>query len=124
MLAALLVLLLLSGGSSAFLDHIAESKDAVKTVVVDAERRKEALRILQSMQARSKEQTKQVEETVKRLSKLIEGRNQNAEEMATIGERHFNDLDSYDGDILDLRFELREHVTRAEWAQIFVTNQP
>ena len=107
------------GGSSAFLDYIADSPDAVKTVMVKGEQQEAALDILKSMKKRSKEQSKQSGKTSKELGKLIEGRDLNATEIAAISDRNFENSESYDSDIIDLRFELKEHVTREEWAQIF-----
>jgi len=119
MLVAILTIIFLGGGTSAFLDYIADSKDAVKTVMVKDARQKEALNILKSMKKRSKGHSKQVRKTIKELEQLIEGRDDNTAEIAAIGDRSFENIESYDRDILGLRFELKEYVTREEWAQIF-----
>jgi hypothetical protein len=119
MLVALLTILFLGGGTSAFLDYIADSQDAVKTVIPKNEHRKEALNILKSMKKRSKANSRQVRKTIKELGKLLEGREDNGADIAAISERHFLGVESYNGEILDLRFELKEHITREEWAQIF-----
>ena len=49
MLIALLTILFLSGGSSVFLDYIADSKDAIKTVMIKDRGQQEALDILNAM---------------------------------------------------------------------------
>lgn len=49
----------------------------------------------------------------------FESRENNTAEIATISDQYFKTLESYSVDILDLRFELKENVTRKEWAQIF-----
>jgi len=119
-MALLLTYLFLSGGgSSAFLDRIADSKDVVKTVMVRDERQKEALNILDSMKKRSKEHSKQISKTSKELGNLIESRDASTAEIAAIGDRNLENIESYNRDILDLRFELKAQVTREEWAQIF-----
>lgn len=119
MLVALITILLLGGGTSTFLDYIADSKDAVKTVMIKDRGQQEALDILKAMKKRSNSHNKQIRKTIKELGKHLEGRDDNAAEIAAIGDRHFENIELYNSDILDLRFELKEHVTREEWAQIF-----
>jgi len=118
-MAILITYLILGGGSSAFLDYIADSKDAVKTVVVEDERQEEALNILKSMKSRSKEHSKEVGKTSKEIGKLMEGRDADTAEIAALADRNFESTESFNSDILDLRFELKNHVTREEWAQVF-----
>lgn len=119
MLIAILTILFLGGGTTAFLEYIADSKDAVKTVMIKDERQQEALIILKEMKKRTNGHNKQVKKTIKDLGKRFEGREDNTAEIATIADQYFKMLESYSDDILDLRFELKENVTRAEWAQIF-----
>lgn len=119
MLAALFVILFLGGGTTAFLDFIAESESAVKSVMVKDELRSDALNVLGAIEKRAKDHNKQVKKIIKELSESLEGREDNPEAIADISQRYYAALDSYSSDILDLRFELREHVTREEWAQIF-----
>jgi len=119
MLIALLTILFLSGGSSVILDYIADSKDAIKTVMIKDRGQQEALDILNVMKKRSRSHNKEIRKTIKEFGKLLEGRDDNAAEIAAIGDRHFENSALYNSDILDLRFELKEHVTREEWAQIF-----
>lgn len=119
MLAALLAILFLSGGTSAFLDYIADSQDAVKTVMVKDDRRKEALNILKTMKKSSKGYNKQVKRLIKELGNLLENREDNTLEIAAIGDQHFQEVEKFNKEILDLRFELKGQVTREEWIQIF-----
>ena len=120
MIVALLTILFLGGGSTtAFLDYIADSKDAVKIVMVKDERQKEVLNILKLVEKRSNGHNKQVKKTIKDLGKQIEGREANTAAIAAISDRYFEDLESYSSDILDLRFKLKELVSREEWAQLF-----
>ena len=119
MLIALLTILILGGSSSVFLDYIADSKDAIKTVMIKDRVQKEALDILNTMKKRSNSHNKEIRKTIKEFGKHLEGRDDNAAEIAAIGDRHFENIVLYNSDILDLRFELKEHVSREEWAQIF-----
>ncbi|MEH6451794.1 MAG: hypothetical protein V7782_02020 [Psychromonas sp.] len=108
------------GGSSAFLDFISDRIDDVKVAVVNDEQQKEAVNILELMGERSEEHSQQINETDKQLSKLIENRDSNLSEIITMSDSSFENVGSYSSDMLELRFKLKEHVTREEWAQIFV----
>ena len=119
MLVALLAILFLGGGTSAFLEHIAESEESIKTVLVNDDRQKQALNTLAAMKERTEIHNKQIKKTIKELDDLLEGRTVNNTEIAAIGGHHFESLESYSSDILDLRFELIEQLTREEWAEVF-----
>ena len=119
MLIALLTIMLLGGGASANLDYIADSRDAVKTVMAEDGRQKDALSVLKAMKKRAKSQNKLVRKSVKELGKLLEGREDITVEGDDILDRHLENVESYSSDMLDLRFELKEQITRDEWGQIF-----
>ena len=119
MLIALLTIMLLGGGASASLDYIADSRDAVKTVMAEDGRQKDALSVLKAMKKRAKSQNKLVRKSVKELGKLLEGREDITAEGDDILDRHLENIESYSSDMLDLRFELKEQITRDEWGQIF-----
>ncbi|GEA50831.1 hypothetical protein VIN01S_16350 [Vibrio inusitatus NBRC 102082] len=109
-----------SGGSPAFLDFISDRIDDVKAVVVNNEQQKEAVSILELMGEHSKEHNKQTNEINKKISKLIESRDAKLSEIIAIGDSNFENIESYSNEMLELRFKLKEHVTREEWAQIFI----
>jgi len=119
MLIALLTIMLLGGGASASLDYIADSRDAVKTVMAEDGRQKDALSVLKAMKKRAKSQNKLVRKSVKELGKLLEGREDITAEGDDILDRHLENVESYSSDMIDLRFELKEQITRDEWGQIF-----
>lgn len=119
MLIALLTILLLGGGTSKFLDFMGDSEDAVKTVMAKDGRQKDALNVLKAMEKTTKGQNKQIRKSIKELGKLIEGRDDVTSEIDGIIDRHFENLDSYSSDIIELRFELKEQITREEWGRIF-----
>jgi hypothetical protein len=119
-MALLLTYLFLSGsGSTASLDYIVDSMEAVKTFVVNNERQTEAVNILKSMKKRSKENSKKIGKTGKELDRLIGSRDASTAEISAIGDRDLEIVQSHNSDMLDLRFELREQVNRDEWSQIF-----
>ena len=55
----------------------------------------------------------------KELGKSIEDREDGTGDMGIIFDQHYENLASYTSDIVDLRFELKDHVSQEEWEQIF-----
>ena len=119
MLTILLISLLFGGGSTALLAYIADAQDSVKVVMVKDERRKEALSTLKSMKKRTNARNKQVKRATKNLNKALGQDDINAADIDAIWAGYFAEIDQYDQDMLDLRFELKEHINRAEWKEIF-----
>jgi len=123
MLIALITILLLGGGSTAVLAYIADTQDAVKTVMVKDERQKEALGTLKAMKKRTNARNKQVKRATKDLNKALGQDDIDDARIDGIWDGYFAVIDQYDHDMLDLRFELREHINREEWRQIFSEDQ-
>ena len=118
MLIALLTLLFLGGGSAnAMLDYIADTKPRIKEVVIEDERRAEALGTLKEMRAEQKRFSKLVNGTVKSLKREL------AEDPGATGDAFWQDYfaakQASDQRMIDLRFQLRDQLTREEWEQIF-----
>ena len=101
------------------LAYIAETQDTVKIVMVKDERQKEALHTLKTMKKRTNARNKQVRRVIKDMNKTLANNNVDATDVDAIWDAFFAEIDQYDSDMLDLRFELREHVNRQEWAEIF-----
>lgn len=119
MLTALLITMLLGGGSSPLLGYIADSRDNVKMAMVSGERQKAALATLKAMKKSSKAHNKQVKKAAKGLAKAFDGHGVTAEQTDAIWTSYFSNMDQHNHDMLDLRFELKEHINREEWEAIF-----
>ncbi len=119
MLTVLLISLLFGGGSTALLAYIADAQDSVKVVMVKDERRKEALSTLKAMKKRTNARNKEVKRATKGLNKALGQDDINTADIDAIWAGYFAEIDQYDQDMLDLRFELKEHINRAEWKEIF-----
>ncbi len=119
MLTILLISLLFGGGSTALLAYIADAQDSVKVVMVKDERRKEALSTLKAMKKRTNARNKEVKRATKGLNKALGQDDINTADIDAIWAGYFAEIDQYDQDMLDLRFELKEHINRAEWKEIF-----
>lgn len=120
MLVALLTLLFLGGGdSSVMFGFIAETHDMAKTVIADDGRRDRALDLLNSMKKRTKAFDKNVKKSAKSLGKVWLRHGGDPAEVEAIWQEYFAEVDQYNEEMLDLRYEMTGHVTREEWQAIF-----
>jgi hypothetical protein len=119
MITALIISMLFGGGSTAMLGYIANAQDSVKIVMVKDERRKQALSTLKAMKKRTNARNKEVRRATKNLNKALDQDNINAADIDAIWDVYFAEIDQYDNDMLDLRFELKDHISREEWKEIF-----
>ena len=119
MLTAYFIALLLSGSSTGTLAYIADTQDSVKIVMSKDDRQKEALTTLKAMKKRTNAYYKQVGRAVKSLDKAFRNHNVTAAEIDAVWAEHFAVIDQYNHEMLDLRFELKEHIRREEWEAIF-----
>ena len=101
------------------LGYIADAQDSVKIVMVKDERRKGALSTLKAMKKRTNARNKEVRRATKNLNKALDQDNISASDIDAIWGEYFAEIDQYDSDMLDLRFELKDHISREEWETIF-----
>ena len=119
MLIVLFTILFLGGSSTAMLAYIADTQDTVKLVMVKDDRQKEALSTLKAMKKRTDARNKEVKRATKDLNKALGQDDINTADIDAIWAGYFAEIDQYDHDMLDLRFELKEHINREEWEEIF-----
>ena len=119
MLIALFTILFLGASSTGLLDYIAESKDNVKAVMVKDDRRDAALDTLKAMKKITKGRNKDVKRVSKELRKAFAGADTSDEQLEEIWNRYFVAVNQYDHQMVDLRFELKDQLTREEWTAVF-----
>jgi hypothetical protein len=119
MLIYLITILFLGSGATPMLAYIGDTQDSVKLVVTEDERRKEALSTLKAMKKRTTAHNRTVRRARKNIEKELRQDNTSDAGIDTIWAAYFVEFDDYDRDILDLRFELKEHIIREEWEAIF-----
>ena len=119
MLIALFTILILGGSNTGTLDFIADSQDEVKVVMEKDDRRKEALSTLKAMKKRTEAHNKVVKGTSKGLNKALADNDVTEADIDTIWYRYFAQREAYNRDLLDLRFQLKDQMTREEWQQVF-----
>ena len=119
MLIMLFTILFLGGSSTGLLDFLGETNDNVKVVVEDDERRKAALATVGDMKKRTKKRNRAISTSRKELSRALGNPDITMEAVDQIWDAYFADVESYNADLLDLRFQLRDQLTREEWCEIF-----
>lgn len=124
MLIALFTILILGGGSTGLLDYIGETEDNIKIVMEKDDRRTAALGNVKNMQKRTKTRNKQVKRAAKELNKTLANHNVTNADIDAVWSVYFEEIESYNKDMLELRFELRNRLTREEWRAVFAEDQP
>ena len=119
MLIALMTILFLGGGTTGLLDFIGGIEDSIEFVMEKDDRRKGALATVKEMKKRTKARNKQVKKSRKELSKVLADPEATEADIDATWETFFAEVESHNADMLDLRFELRDRLTRDEWQQVF-----
>ena len=119
MLIALFTILFLGGSNTGMLDFIADVQDEVKVVMEKDDRRKEALSTLKAIEKRTDAYNKMVKGASKDLNKALGNIEVTNEEIDTIWHRYFAQREAYNRDMLDLRYQIQDQLTREEWQEVF-----
>jgi len=119
MLIALFMILFLGGSATGMLNYIADTQDAVKVVMEKDDRRKEALGTLKTMKKRADSHNKMVKRTSKDMNKALSSNEVTAADIDTVWDVYFAQRAAYNQDMLDLRYQLKDQMTREEWQQVF-----
>ena len=119
MLIALLTILLLGASSTGMLNYIADTKDTVKVVMEKDDRRKAVLATLKQTKKRTAAHNKVVKGASKDLSKTLSSDEATEADLDAIWQGYFASRADYNRDMLDLRFQLKDQMTREEWQQVF-----
>jgi sugar-specific transcriptional regulator TrmB len=119
MLIALFTILLLGGSATGMLDFIADSQDVVKVVMEKDDRRKEVLATLKETKKRTETHNKMVKGASKDMSAILSNDDVTDADIDTIWDAYFAQRAAYNQDMLDLRFQLKDQMTREEWQQVF-----
>ena len=122
MLIAIMTFLFLGGSSSSGLtDFVKAARADVKEVVEDKDRRRAATATMKQLKKAASARTKAFGRISKRVGKLGDGGDFNAQQVDDIWYQFFAVNDQYSREMIELRFQLREQLTREEWEQVFPT---
>lgn len=119
MIVALIALLFLGGGSVGMLEDINLAQGRIKVVMEKGDERKGAESVLKIMAKRTKSRNKIIKKIRKEISDSFseyEGAGEGIEEVL---EQYRDERTSYNNDMIDLRFELKQYISREDWAKVY-----
>jgi hypothetical protein len=115
-------MLILGGSNTGMLDFIADSQDEIKVVMEKDDRRKEALGTLKAMKKTTNARNKMVKNSSKDLNKILMSNDVTDADIDTVWGGYFSERATYNQEMLDLRYQLKDQLTREEWQQVFAGN--
>ncbi len=119
MLIALFTIFFLGGSNTGMLDFIAETQDTINVVMEKDDRRKEALNTLKEIEKRTNGHNKMVNSASKDINRTLSNYEATDADIDTVWQGYFAERADYNRDMLDLRFQLKDQMTREEWQQVF-----
>jgi hypothetical protein len=120
MLIALFTILFLGGGSATqLLGDISEVQDSVKIVMPKDDQRSQALSVLKTMEKRTDSRNKMVRNTAKQMGNELEDHGVTDADIDAVWNDYVQGVDEFHRDMIDLRFDLKQHISREEWEQVF-----
>jgi hypothetical protein len=119
MLIALFTMLFLGGSTTGMLDFIADTQSEVGSVMERGDRRSSTLETLDAMEARTEEHVDMVENASEGIRQALADFEANSPDIDAIWSEYFAQRAAYNREMLDLRFQLRDQLTREEWEQVF-----
>ncbi len=122
MLIALFTILILGGSNTGMLNFIADTQDTVKVVMEKDDRRKEVLATLKETKKRTEAHNKMVKGTSKDMNKTLSSDEVTEANIDTVWDAYFSQRAAYNQDMLNLRYQLKDQMTREEWQEVFSGN--
>ena len=120
MLIALLTMMLLSGSPVGILGELADVRDRVESFMPkDADQREVALAVLDRADEITKAREGIVDDSRDGLQDEISDHDAAAAAVEQIWRDYHVKRTAYNRNMIDLRFELKDHISREEWAEIF-----
>ena len=119
MIAALIAVLFL-GSSSYFLVDISEaSRDRANDVIADVDRREQVDEIFDQLADSAKSQQDKAKDALDRLADLAEQHSVGETETKAAVADYWVGMISVHNEIIEARSEIKKHVSREEWEEIF-----
>jgi hypothetical protein len=119
MLIALFTIMLLGGTPSGMLVELSLIQDNIEAVMAKDDRRKAAQEVVKKMEKRTKDQNKQVGKYAERLDEALSNHDFSTADIDKLWSKYHSLRSNYQLRMVDLRFELKEHITREEWQELF-----
>ena len=119
LIATMIALLFLGSGANMMLDGIDQMKDNVKSEIVDESARKAALDVVDRLEDTAKDYADADSDDENELLRLIQQYETTTEELKNNMDASFKQRIQYQQEMLVLRFELKNKLSREQWAKVF-----
>jgi hypothetical protein len=119
MLITLFVIMLLGGTPSGILVELSLIQENITEVMAKDDRQKAAGDVVKKMETRTKDRNKQVDKYAKKLGEALSDHDFPTVEIDKMWSKYHALARNYQLRMVDLRFELKEHITREEWQELF-----
>ena len=120
MLAAIITFLLLGGGANdALLSYIKDTSGIIDEVVLDEDRRDAAEDTLDRMKDRAKQLAKAKKAASKSIGSFIKEGSADEAGIEAILDEMEKESRAFNSEMVAMRFELKDQLTREEWEALF-----
>ncbi len=119
LIATLLALLFLGSGANMMLDGIDQTRDNIKSEIVDESARNAALDVVKSLEDTAKDYAKADGDDEKALLKLIQDFDSTSADLKANMDASFQQRLAYQKEMIALRFELKDKLSRDQWVKVF-----
>ena len=123
LIATLTALLFLGSGANMMLDGIDQMKDNIKDAIVEQSARKAALDVVGKLEDTAKDYAKADSDDEKELLKLIQRYETTTADLQENMDASFDRRIQYQQEMLALRFELKDKLTREQWSKVFTKDR-
>jgi hypothetical protein len=120
LIATLVALLFLGSGANMMLDGIDQIKDDIKSRIVDENTRNDAFEVVKKLEDIAKDYAKSDSDDEKELLKLIQDYETTTTELKNNMDASYRSRLDYQKKMLAQRFELKDTLSREQWAKVFV----
>ena len=124
LIATLIALLFLGSGANMMLDGIDQMKDNIKDAIVEESARKAALDVVGKLENTAKDYSKADSDDEKELLKLIQRYETTTADLQKNMDASFDRRIQYQQEMLALRFELKDKMSREQWSKVFSKDRP
>jgi len=124
LIATLVALLFLGSGANMMLDGIDHMKDSIKAGITDESARKAALDTVEQLEDTAKNYSNADGKDEKELLKLIQQYETTTADLKNNLDASYQQCLQYQKEMLALRFELKDKLTREQWEKVFSIDKP
>lgn len=124
LIATIIALLFLGSGASMMLDGIDQMKDNVKHEITDETTRKAALDIVEKLEDTARDYAKTDSKDEEELIKLIQAYSSTTQDLQANMDASFQKRLQYQKNMIAHRSELKDKLSREQWAKVFSRANP